>query len=257
MLDVLAEVGPDHAAVPRLVKSLGETASKRNRWYNTQENAFAFLALGKMLRKQEPGEYKGKVMIDGKKYREFDSEDHRFTEKEWGGKHVSIEIKGKGNCYYYWKAFGISKDPTPEYDKELLVRRSYYTKDGDLIRNQPFKQGDLIVGKISCKALNENLENVIITDLLPTGFEIENPRLESRAGIPWVGKNRGNPDYMDIRDDRLLLSTSLRRQRESNFYYAIRVVTRGDFILPPVVGEAMYDPAKSSVASSGRISVIE
>ena len=257
MLDILAEVSPDHVAVPRLLRSLGEAASKRNRWYTTQENAFAFLALGKILRKQEPGVYKGEVTIDGKRYSGFESKDERFQEKEWGGKRVTIQIKGKGNCYYYWKAFGISKDPVHEYDKELWVRRTYYSKDGDLMMNQPFKQGDLIVAKISCRATTENLENVIITDLLPGGFEIENPRLESRAGIPWIGKRRYNPEYMDIRDDRLLLSVSLRRQQEMNFYYALRVVTRGDFILPPVVGEAMYDPAKSSVGSSGRIVVIE
>lgn len=257
MLDVLAEVSPDHVAVPRLVKSLTESALKRNRWYTTQENVFGFLALGKIFRKQEPGSYTGKVLIGGQSYADFGPKDHHFSGKDWSGKRVAIEIEGKGNCYYYWKAFGISRDPVPEYDQELVVRRTYYTSGGEPIRNQPFRQGDLIVAKISCKALTQNLENVIITDLLPAGLEIENPRLESRAGVPWIGKRRYQPDYMDIRDDRLLLSTYLPRQKERNFYYALRVVTRGEFILPPVVGEAMYDPAKSSVASSGRITVAE
>ncbi len=258
MLDILAEVDPDNPAVLRLVKTLSDRASKRNRWYTTQENAFAFLALGKIFRKQEPGHYTGKITISGNPYADFDSRDQRFTAKDWGGKRVSLQVKGSGNCYYYWKAFGISQDPDiPEYDEELEVRRTYLTKTGHPIEDMVFKQGDLIVGLIACKALTENLDHVIITDLLPAGFEIENPRLESRAGIEWIGRRDYRSDYMDMRDDRLLISVSLPRQRERKFYYAIRAVTRGKFILPPIAAEAMYDPAKSSVSGTGKIQVVE
>jgi uncharacterized protein YfaS (alpha-2-macroglobulin family) len=92
--------------------------------------------------------------------------------------------------------------------------------------------------------------------LLPAGFEIENPRLESRAGIPWI-KGGTRPAYMDIRDDRMLLFVNLRRQKERKFHYALRAVTVGEFILPPIAAEAMYDPAKSSVANSGSVKVIQ
>ena len=62
---------------------------------------------------------------------------------------------------------------------------------------------------------------------------------------------------MDIRDDRMLLFATLPRQQEQKFYYALRAVTVGEFVLPPVAAEAMYDPAKSSVANSGSLRVIE
>jgi hypothetical protein len=109
-----------------------------------------------------------------------------------------------------------------------------------------------VVAEITIKALTENLDNVIIADLLPAGFEIENPRLESRAGIPWI-KSEFKPDYMDIRDDRMLLFVSLPLQKQKKLYYALRAVTVGEFVLPPVSAEAMYDPAKSSVANSGSL----
>jgi hypothetical protein len=105
--------------------------------------------------------------------------------------------------------------------------------------------------------LTDDLENVAIVDILPAGFEIENPRLESRAGIPWISEKGFKPDYMDIRDDRLIFFGKFPRQQEKRFYYALRAVTRGDFVLPPVAAEAMYDPTKSSVASSGKIRVVE
>jgi uncharacterized protein YfaS (alpha-2-macroglobulin family) len=265
MLDALAEVDPDHPSVPKLVRSLADAASKNNRWYTTQENAFAFLALGKIMRKQPPGKYTGAVKIDGAHLADFDTGDHRFGGEDWGGKEVVLDIQGTGTCYYYWKAFGIPVSPDmKEFDQELMVRRRYLDKEGKEIfprkkagqRAVPFRQGDLVVVEITAKALTESLGNVIVADLLPAGFEIENPRLESRAGIPWI-KDGTRPDYMDIRDDRMLLFISLPRQEMKKYHYAARAVTVGEFVLPPVAAEAMYDPAKSSVANSGRLKVIE
>ena len=126
---------------------------------------------------------------------------------------------------------------------------------GEPIENGVFKHGDMVVAEISVQALTANLENVVVVDMLPAGFEIENPRLESRAGISWLSSKRFKPDYVDIRDDRLIFFGKFPRRKEQKFYYALRAVTQGEFILPPVTAEAMYDPSKSSVASGGRISV--
>lgn len=257
MLDVLAEVDPDHPSVPKLVKGLMDEASKYDRWYTTQDNAFAFLALGKMMRKQPPGQYRGTAMLNGVKLADFDPKDQQFSGKDWGGKTVTLSIQGTGTCYYYWKAFGIPLSPDiKEFDQELVVRRRYLDRRGQPIRYDQFQQGDMIVAEISAKAVTEDMDNVIILDMLPAGFEIENPRLESRAGIPWIKDTGYRPDYMDIRDDRMLIFAALPRQQERKFYYALRAVSVGDFVLPAVAAEAMYDPEKASVANSGRVKVI-
>jgi uncharacterized protein YfaS (alpha-2-macroglobulin family) len=60
---------------------------------------------------------------------------------------------------------------------------------------------------------------------------------------------------MDIRDDRMIFFAHLPKQKEVKLYYAIRVVNVGDFVLPAVSAEAMYDPAKASVSGNGRIMV--
>ena len=64
MLNVLAEVYPDHPAVSRLVKNLTDAASGKGRWQTTQENAFAFLALGKILQQDIDAQYSGTIAID-------------------------------------------------------------------------------------------------------------------------------------------------------------------------------------------------
>ena len=259
ILDVLAEVNENHPSIPMLVKNLSAAASKRKRWGTTQENAFAFLAIGKIMKKKMDGQYTGRITVNDAHLADFDSTTPsiRFSDKDWDGAQVKIKIEGEGSCYYYWSAFGIKHDSfIEEYDRDIQVRRRFLNKDG-VPYDSEFNHGDLVIAEITVKALNWNLENVVVVDMLPAGFEIENARLASRAGIPWLKPQDFKPDYVDIRDDRLIFFGAFPRQRERKFHYALRAVTRGEFNLPPVSAEAMYDPANSSVASSGKIKIVE
>ena len=261
MLDVLAEVNENHPSIPMLVANLNAAASEGNRWATTQENAFAFLALGKILKKQSDKDYTGTLILNGEHFADFDATDKRYTDTAWDGAQVRLTVQGEGSCYYYWTAFGIQRDSfIEEYERELQVRRRYFNQDGEE-RTRTFSHGDLIVAEITVKALTANLENVVVVDMLPAGFEIENPRLESRMGISWLPSlyrsGQGfKPDYIDIRDDRLIFFGTFPHQRERKFYYALRAVTQGEFTLPPIAAEAMYDATKSAVAGSMRINVL-
>lgn len=257
MLDVLAEVNEHHPAIPTLVQNLNKIAETNGgRWGTTQENAFAFLALGKIMQKQQARDYTGTLTLNGKHFADFDATEERYTALAWDGAQVRLSLEGNGSCYYYWSAFGIPRDSfIEEYARELQVRRRYFDKDGEGLTHT-FQHGELIVAEIAVKALNDSLENVVVVDMIPAGFEIENPRLESRADIPWIKADAFKPDYVDIRDDRLIFFGNFPRQRERKFYYALRAVTQGEFILPPVAAEAMYDGTKSAVAGSRRIEIL-
>ncbi len=257
MLDVLAEVNENHPSIPTLVQNLSGAAERNNRWGTTQENAFAFLALGKILKKQMDRDYTGVLTINGEAYADFEATEIRYTADNWDGTQVQLAVEGDGSCYYYWSAFGIQRDSfIEEYEHELQVRRRFFSKEGEAL-NRTFTHGDLIVAEITVKALTANLDNVVVVDMLPTGFEIENPRLESRAGIAWLKNQDFKPDYIDIRDDRLIFFGTFPQQRERKFYYALRAVSQGEFTLPPIVAEAMYDPTKSAVMGSMRIDVVK
>jgi len=254
MLDILAEVDPAHPSVPALVQSLSRAAAENGRWGTTQENAFAFLALGKIFKKQEKGNYTGSINIDNKSLSAITTDSRKFSAKDWAGKTVRIDIQGQGVCYYSWRADGIpSTLHIDEYDHDLIVRRIYLNEQGIPISGASFQQGDMVIAKITLKALTESLDNVAIIDMLPAGLEIENPRLQTRKGISWIDQNESTPAYMDIRDDRMILYGDFQMGRETTFYYGLRAVTEGAFILPPIRAEAMYAPMKASVASSGNI----
>ena len=258
MLDVLIEVKENHPAIPKLVENLTNAASKGQRWATTQENAFALLALGKFLNKQPHQKFTGTITRNDAHLANFDSTGTQHIGSDWDGAHMKLTINGKGTCYYYWEAFGISRDSyIEEYGRELQINRRYLTPDGSRVKNV-FQQGELVIAEITVKALTSDLENVVVVDMLPAGFEIENPRLITRDSASWSkDKQAFTPNYIDIRDDRLLFYGTFQYQREERFYYALRAVTQGTFTVPPISAEAMYDPSKSAVASSGTIQVVK
>lgn len=256
LLEVLNEIDPENPSIPLLVKAISDRL-KRKSYYTTQETVFAFMALGKSLRAQKQADFRGEIWWNDELLSTFDTQSAVFREKGGEGKETRIKIEGKGLCYYYWYFSGIRKGADiEEYDRGLKVNRIYLDNWGHPIDYNSLKQGDIVVAEITMTALGNNLDNVIVTDMLPAGLEIENPRLQSRTVIDWVGEKNKVPDYMDIRDDRLNIYLNLPRGKTVEFYYMLRAVTTGRFVLPPIKGEAMYDPFQSSVANSGMIEVV-
>ena len=257
MLGVLQEIAPNNPGIPVLIKQLTDSIGI-GRWGSTQENAFALMALGKALKKTQKADYSGTVLVDGKTFRQFDEKGITIRDITLSGKKPKINIKGTGTCYIYWQAWGVPKNgKIDEYNKGVKVTREFLDVQGSNLEYDKFKQGDLYIAKITAEALDKNLENVIIDDMLPAGFEIENPRLATSAEISWIEKSEYTPNYTDIRDDRIFLFTSLNHKRPVTFYYAVRAVTSGTFNLPPVSAECMYDPTYTSVQSSGKITILE
>lgn len=257
ILGALADIDPANPAVYRLVDRLNQ-AAKPGYWGTTQENTFALMALGKIAQKRSPGNYEGEVLLDGSVLARFDSnEELRLGDARLGQGELCIKIEGEGECYYFLNSSGVPRQlALAEYDLGIAVRREYLDRNGFPLSPEKITQGDLVIAEISLTAMEDNLENIVIADLLPAGLEIENPRLQSRESIPWLAEEGDFPvDYMDIRDDRLLLFTSLRRAGTYRFYYALRAVTCGEFFLPPVKAECIYEPEISSLATSGYLIV--
>ena len=95
----------------------------------------------------------------------------------------------------------------------------------------------------------------MITDLLPAGFEIENPRTKEIPGMDWI-KDASSPEALDIRDDRIHFFVDLNEKKQT-YYYAVRAVTPGIFKLGPVNADAMYNGEYHSYHGGGTVQVIQ
>ena len=256
LLDVLLYIDPDNPACAVLAKSLMEDA-RVGRWYNTQGTAYALMALGKYLEHVGNLEFTGTIKIDGlPDYRIDHTREFRLTRRDLAGKEVTVEIDGGGTCFIYWQAEGIPLTrAAEEYDRGITVSRDYFDTDGDPLQLHQVAIGDQVVARITAYSGQGFLTNVIINDLLPAGFEIENPRLKSTPKLGWIPKSIGHIDYQDIRDDRLLLFVNLRMGKPSYYYYSLRAIATGEFKIPPIMAECMYNPLIAGSGSSGFLNI--
>lgn len=256
MLNVLLEVEPANKQIPAIVKYLTLNA---DRMYSTQERSFAFLALGKAASLNADANVTVDILVDGKSINKFSGKDLTVSDEKMNSSNIILKASGKGEVYYFWSAEGVKlNEKVKEEDSYMQIRRYFYSyKTGRLIPDRRFYQGELIVCKIELTGYDRNAENIVITDLIPAGVEIENPRLNPATELKWIPKNPMNIQYMDIRDDRLLLFTNLNRNQTNEFYYLLRVVNQGTYQLPVIGAEAMYDQEYHSYNGAGVVKVLQ
>ncbi len=100
---------------------------------------------------------------------------------------------------------------------------------------------------------------IMISDPLPAGFEIDNPRLVSSAdlkSLSWLPKS--TPKHTEFRDDRFLAAFDLKRGKASSITaaYVIRAVAPGRYIHGPASVEDMYRPERVASTGTGIVEVV-
>jgi uncharacterized protein YfaS (alpha-2-macroglobulin family) len=255
MLNVLLETDPNNTNIVRYMEYIS-ALFKKYYWYTTQEEAFALLGFGKAARRASGANVKGTVTI-GNKQTAYDGGNKRINIEQFEGK-VTLALQGEGRIYYSIVQEGIRKDGNVRIeDKNLRVRRQFFDRYGNAVGLDGIKQNALLVVRLTIQSDIDQLENVAISDLLPAGFEIENPRLTDNSEYSFTG-NADNPVYVDIRDDRINYYTNFGyHDRDKVFYYLVRAVTRGEFNYAPIVGEAMYDGDYYSASGGGKVRIVE
>jgi hypothetical protein len=89
-------------------------------------------------------------------------------------------------------------------------------------------------------SLDRAVENLLVTDLLAGGFELEIPSLGRAPPTP---PDVAVPSHVERRDDRVLLFDTARRSGRVELAYHVRAVFPGTYRLPHIVAEAMYEPS--------------
>lgn len=255
-LNALVDVDPGNPQVQQMAQQVSRRL-KGERHLNTQERSFSFLALGKLARNAAQSTATADIKVAGKTV-------GTVSDKEWKGgsdvlKSGNIEIvtKGTGRLYYSWIAEGISTSGAyKQEDNYLKVRRQFYDRNGTPLTETTFRQNDLIiVGLTLERAYDNTIENIVITDLLPAGFEIENPRTKEIPGMDWI-KDGAEPLSLDVRDDRIHFFIHAMAPKQT-YYYAVRAVSLGQFKQGPVSADAMYNGEMHSYHGAQVVKIVQ
>jgi hypothetical protein len=262
-LDVLVDADPDNAQIPIMARHVVDKLKQRT-WFSTQELAFSVLGLGKVARQAAGSSVTAEVQVDGKKIGTMDGNPLKLSTREIAGAstsgsvpHVSITTHGSGKLYYFWETEGISATGSyKEEDSYLKVRKRFFDRFGRPLTGTTFKQNDLVIVQLTLeRTFSTDVDNIVITDMLPAGFEIENPRTKNIPGMDWV-KDDDSPTALDVRDDRINLFVDLHSMRQT-YYYAVRAVSPGIYHMGPVSADAMYNGEYHSYNGAGTVRVVE
>lgn len=258
LLLALLDAEPKSPRIPQLIDRLARDARELGYW-TTQEESFTLLALGQFFqRQQRQPAYSGTVFVGGKKVGTFDNKTTTFQRIAGGGP-VRIQMNSgykPGAAFYSVMTRGVPKDDAFQPSKAgLEIERQFLNREGQPINLSDVKQGDLVAIKTRVRSVSGPVQNVAIVNLLPSGLEVENPRLSSTEQLPWVADANLQPEYMDLRDDRILLFADLPADSWQTFYTLVRAVAPGQFRLPPVQVEAMYNPALRATGERGTMEV--
>ena len=138
------------------------------------------------------------------------------------------------------------------------IERTYYKLDGTEANVTEATQNERYVVVLKINQLNNWPSRVLVNDLLPAGFEIDNPRLVTSAELtnfPWLAQTEAA--HLEFRDDRFIAAFNRDQSADRSFTlaYVVRAVTPGTYAHPAASVEDMYRPEFSARTASGAMEV--
>ena len=239
------------AGLQTMIRDVSATKSRRQ-YLSTQEKAWLLLTAHVLT-----GKAPFKVTIDGEAQKARTKPLYRkVTDGELGGGYT-VKNTGDDVVWHSVSISGIPKKDMPAEKKGFEVSRAFYTLDGKRVDLGKVKQSQVMVALIRVRATTSRNHQALIVDLLPAGFEIENPRLKGRSvkEMKWLPKLL-EPRNVEPRDDRYVAAVDIGSStRDFYLAYVVRAVTPGTFRLPAVHVEDMYAPSFFGRAAMGTVRI--
>ncbi|HYJ58367.1 MAG TPA: alpha-2-macroglobulin [Methyloceanibacter sp.] len=228
-----------------------ETARNKVSHTSTQEDAWLVLAaraLGKQGVSLETNE--GEQL--GPLYRSF-------SEGQLTASPITVTNTGDTPLDTVISVSGAPVTPEPAAEHGFTLERNFYTLDGGDADVTKAKQNDRFVVVLTVTEPQPQFARVALTDYVPAGFEIDNPRLVSSGDtgtLDWID-HAGEPVHTEFRDDRFTVAFE-RRKDDKPVYtvaYIVRAVSPGSYVLPQAVVEDMYRPDRFGRTDTGAVEV--
>lgn len=213
-------------------------------WLSTQEKGFAIMACRYYF-----GDNEGKANQDV----EFNisSKAHKQKRKlkkntaalyTWKPQQIQdeavIQNASEGKLYVTKTERAISKELYKNaVSDNLSLKVTYSDLDGNERNLNQLKQGEDIRISVRVKNIDIQEQNSLALNVkVPSGWELLNPRLLETS----KEKNDGSFDYQDYRDDKVYTYFSLRKNETKTFRFRAKANLKGEFYLPAVSCEHMY-----------------
>jgi alpha-2-macroglobulin len=137
-------------------------------------------------------------------------------------------------------------------EQGIKVERNFFSvRDGSKVTRGALKAGEAYYAILTITT-DQPYDNLIISDLLPAGLEIESTE---QAFLIENKMARLNVIHSEKRDDRIIVFAGTEAGKApASYCYAVRAITPGSYVLPPLEAECMYN---SDIFFVGSESVLE
>jgi len=139
------------------------------------------------------------------------------------------------------------------------ITRTYYTMDGEEANVSTAQQNTRYVVVLNVTETNDWPSRIVVTDLLPAGFEIDNPSIvnsASLANFDWIEEVQAA--HTEFRNDRFVAAFNRAEgdNRKITLAYVVRAVTPGTYDHPAAQVDDMYRPQLSARTAMGKMEVV-
>ncbi len=250
MLALAAESTPQPAIVPALIEHVIAERGKQ-KWTSTQDEAWMLLAARALAK----GNAAVRLEINGAAHSGLYSA--TFTGAELTAQPVEIVNPGDRALEVSVTAVASPIQPPPAGGDGYTIERKYYRMDGSEANVTSVTQNERFVVVLTVGQTNDWTSRTVVSDLLPAGFEIDNPRLVSSADLAnfsWLSQQDGA--HTEFRTDRFVAGFDQGGSGGNvTLAYVVRAVTPGTYAHPAATVEDMYRPQFSARTAAGVMEV--
>ncbi|WP_108658877.1 alpha-2-macroglobulin family protein [Acuticoccus kandeliae] len=173
---------------------------------------------------------------------------------------VVVRNDGRNTVAVASTVTGTPLAPLPPVSNGLVIERTYHTLDGAETTPDQVAQNTRLLVRLTITKTAEVPMRIMLTDLLPAGFEIENPRLVSSADIATfpLAEVGQVPEHTEFRDDRFAAAWTLAGYQDEpiTVTYMVRAVSPGTFTLPASEVVDMYQTRYVGRTEAGTVAVV-
>ena len=140
---------------------------------------------------------------------------------------LTVTNNGSGDIYLTTTTEGYAvQSDVKAVDNGLKIVPSY----GSLWNDEISQGSTFTVSYNIVNTSGRDLENIVVTHVLPAGFEV------------LFANNRVNVDYQDVKDDRVVSHiAALRKNQQSTIRLTLSATYAGIYYVPSITAECQYD----------------
>lgn len=251
ILETLTLLGKKDKAFA-LVKNISQKLNSAD-FYSTQSTAYSLLAIAKFLGKNGKGNgsIQAEVIINGK-VQKINTKDGFVSISIPSDASVSVKNLTSGILFSQLSTSGVPMEENiTDSFQNMKMNVQYQDNSGSVIDPTKIAQGTdfKAIVEITNTGLYGDYQNMALTQLFPSGWEIINTRLYTETqAVP-------NLEYQDFRDDRVYSYFHLPKNQIITIMVHLNATYKGNYYLPATTCNAMYEASVSGIVGGKRVTI--